>query len=597
MKRFSILASLLLAAGTLHAETPVFPKSELRPGLRGVTRTVMQGTNIVELETEVLGLAENYLGAGMDLIIAKLVDDKTRVTGAVHGMSGSPLYINGRMVGALSRRIAMMEKDGHCGYTPIEDMLYVRGQMDRPVRPRTVANPWRPAASLNSAWAATRPAACAPWLGIPVDVGSMNARLFSAVQTLWSGSRLMLAQGAGGGGSRQSQPGGDLQPGAAVAAAMAVGDLTFGGTGTLTWREGERVLAFGHPMDGLGDVAVPMCEAEIITTIGSYERPFKMANMRRMVGTVVQDRLSAIAGVVGKTPELGAYRIAVKWDDRPERVFEGRFHNHESSTPAVLATLLLKAVAQTDDLGEDATVQYHGALGIPGEPALKFDVFSSGTAEDLIDSVRGLAGRFARVYGQDFKEVQADRFEATVTVRSERNIAQLIDLRVSPQRAEAGGRVTARAVMRPRHGADFERVFTLALPDTLRSGDAVTVEVANAREFSVRDSGERADAPMFSFFVTGGPSGESARADSLTQLIERLNQLRPANQVECRASIPRPGVQMGSTRLDSLPASAAAQLQRAPTPVTAIDRSIIATDGAAAGMEVNGSISRTITIQ
>ncbi|MDD2676594.1 MAG: SpoIVB peptidase S55 domain-containing protein, partial [Methylacidiphilaceae bacterium] len=194
-------------------QEPIFPKSQLRPGMHGLTYTVLQGQKIEPLQTEILGIAKDYVGPGLDLIIAKLIDAKTATIGAVHGMSGSPLYVDGKLVGALSRRIASFEKDGHCGFTPIEDMLRVEQEpSSHPARPlpTQLREAWH--------WAEPRPLRGAmlraDYLGVPLSVGGLNpqvaARFLEALGL--RGTPVLAVPGGGtvtipGGGST-------LEPGA-----------------------------------------------------------------------------------------------------------------------------------------------------------------------------------------------------------------------------------------------------------------------------------------------------------------------------------------------------------------------------------------------
>ncbi|HEY8965958.1 MAG TPA: sporulation protein SpoOM, partial [Candidatus Methylacidiphilales bacterium] len=303
MKRLVLFLSLVLplaAPAQVPTPTRLIPTSEIKPGMHGVSYTVLQGSEIVPLDTEILGVAENALGPGYDLIIGKLVDPKSALVEAVHGMSGSPLYIDGRLAGALSRRLTQFEKDGHCGFTPIADMLRVEGPdgkgtfASRAAKGEASEPPFSVEGLLRGqiAGAVASPGFAA--LGVPLSVTGLSAELTGKVLKSFGMEASGWIPVSGGSRSEARLAKAELQPGSPVSAVLMTGDLAAAGTGTLTWRDGDRVLAFGHPMLGVGRSAWGLAPAEIITTIPSYLYPHKLANTGPVVGTIVQDRLSAV---------------------------------------------------------------------------------------------------------------------------------------------------------------------------------------------------------------------------------------------------------------------------------------------------------------
>ncbi|MEZ5406295.1 MAG: SpoIVB peptidase S55 domain-containing protein [Verrucomicrobiia bacterium] len=383
IKIFSLILFFLSAVCISRAEE-IFPASQIKAGMKGTTYTVLQGTNVVPLETEILGVSEDYLGPGKDLIIAKLVDEKTKLTGAVHGMSGSPLYIDGKLVGALSRRIAMFEKDGHCGFTPIADMLTIN-QKAKNVKIASHPKRFFPGYS----WLQNDEKS--GWLSVPLSMSGVSGYAKKIIDKIWEGSGFFMA--SGGGGRGQSQPGAELLPGAPVSVALLTGDLHMAGTGTVTWRQGDQLLAFGHPMFGWGDVELPLCEAEIVSTVPSYEMPYKLANVRRTVGTLTQDRLSAVGGVVGPMPTLPRYRVTVQWENQQSKVYEGNFVSHELLTPVILASLVGSVLLENDEASAKWSVALKGQLALKGHEPLNFDAFSSGNERDVMGLIFGVAQR------------------------------------------------------------------------------------------------------------------------------------------------------------------------------------------------------------
>ena len=520
-----------------------FPVSQIKPGMRGVTLTVLQGTNIVSLETEILGVAEDYLGPHKDLIIGRLVDEKTKLTGAVHGMSGSPLYIEGKLVGALSRRIAMFEKDGHCGFTPIADMFEV-GEKTNIL---TQAG-WQPRRLFpgNSVWDKTQTSS---WLSLPLSFGEISLYAKKVLEQMWGPLGFLIAE-AGGLGNEEKH-GGELQPGSPVAAAFLTGDLRMAGTGTLTWRKGNRILAFGHPIMNLGEVTLPMCEAEVISTIPSYFMPYKLANVRRVVGTVQQDRLSAIAGEIGKVPVMPRYRVKVQFGNGSVKVFEGHFVSNENVTPYILVSLIIKAIFGSNEIGGNCSVALRGQLGIEGKEPLNFDSFVSGKEDAAVNLAMEVARRVNGLYEQRLEKPKVNFFDISLQIQSQAKQLTIKSVRLEPQRPKLGQKVKAIVELKPDYGKAQEKSFLFEFPDEIRRGDEILIEVASGLAFSYQDELEGNQTKG----VSAWEGSNQEHSKTLEGLIEEWNQQRSVNELVVRMSNRRTGVQWQEKRLENLPSS------------------------------------------
>lgn len=557
------------------------PLEEVQPGMRGVVMTVLKGTNAEPVDAEILGIQHNGIGPGKHMLIGRLTDEKTRVTGAVHGMSGSPLYIDGKLAGALSRRVATFEKDGHCGFTPIEDMLetgsYLEGEERRPMK-LSMRRLFREGLLGKGV--------VSDWLALPLAVSGATGHALKMLQELWDGAGVILTSG-GGGGMESGKPGGALVPGAAVSAAFLTGDITMGGTGTLTWRDGDRILAFGHPMMGLGDVEIPMCEADIITTVPSYQRPFKMSNMRRTTGTVTEDRLSAIAGIVGPTPTLPPYRVRVDFEGRGPVEYRGNFVAHRDVTPSAVASLLVDSVMGSEHVGEKLTIHIRGAMRLRGVPALKLDAFSSGDGRVVMDAAIKMQGRLGRVFDQPFEEVEPEGLDLEVRVLQRRGEARVESVTLWPRQAGPGEKVRAEVVMTRRWSGEERIRFEFEVPEEARPGEVLEVEVNDERSFLARDSGQSSGGEGL-LSLSRSRRGGGPEPRSLGELVESMNMLGRDNVLMVRVLRNQQGVRDGTGRHEDVPASIAAVLRNGPSGVAAIGESVVAemrqeTDGAVAG--------------
>jgi hypothetical protein len=461
---------LLLGAGMLDAQpVPVFPLERLEPGMQGITRTVLQGTKIEDIKTEILGVQKSALGPGRDLIIGRLIDPRTEKTGAVHGMSGSPLYIEGKLVGALSRRISIFEKDGHCGFTPASDMFDVerRKGTEAPV-------PWESGRWLSrSDWKDMGFASAFPAFGqllaIPVPVrgwGGETARILGPIFDAIPGF-VPVASSSGGGGTGKKLP---LENGSPLAVLLADGDLSIAGTGTLTWTDGKRFMAFGHPMMGLGTTRLPVAGAEIITTIPSYYMPHKLANAGGPVGTMTQDRLSAISGTFLDPPAMVPYQIKRKHNDEPRPDLSGGMAAHPLLTPMLVALLMRNCLMDEQDVSEDFTLRISGSVRLKGLPPMVLDGLYSGPdgqrMEALFEQIFPLI-QLSRAFP---KQVEITGLELNMASFEKESTWTIMEAKPDRTRVKPGERVRLLVRLKNPSGKEQWVEPSLVVPEEVRGG-------------------------------------------------------------------------------------------------------------------------------
>lgn len=515
-------------------QEPVFPKSELRPGMRGLTYTVLQGNKIEPLQTEILGIAKDFVGPGLDLIIAKLIDAKTVTTGAVHGMSGSPLYIDGKLVGALSRRIASFEKDGHCGFTPIEDMLRVEQEpIPEPVRP--LPTPLRDAWRWGGPFPLRGSMLRADYLGIPLSIGGLNPKIAARfLEALGLRGTPLLAV-PGGGTTTIAGGGAALEPGAPLAAVMMTGDINISGTGTLTWRSGNRVLAFGHPMFGFGKSDLPMAAAEVVTTVPSYETPYKLTNVGRVVGTILEDRLSAIGGEVGQIPKLASYRFERSHRGRPLPTLRGEFVSHPLLTPLVVNLAMGQIFSATDSFGRSFTLSVDGLVHFRNLPSLHLRGIYSGEDGDIVAAIQEMVRPLHLLFQQPWVEPVVESIEMKTSSTEEEENWGIERASVDNPRYPPGSTIWVNVILQERHGRRLSRRVPLDLPIGLHD-QPVAIRVSSGRTLDSRA------------LLRKAPSAESAE-----ELVALLNDQHPDDKLYVQAVTESAGLVSEASDLPALP--------------------------------------------
>lgn len=534
----ALAAFLFLLLRPAHA-VETMPVSELKPGMHGITYTVLQGTKIEPIETEVIGVVHNHLGAGMDLIICKLVDPKTALTEAVHGMSGSPLYIDGKLVGALSRRITLFEKDGQCGFTPIADMLKVGEKIDGPSYAGFRRND---STESKATLAAVQKFFPGQESGVKLESYTMPLAVSGVDPVVWQ--KVAVAMGMdgnqflavpGGGQTKVGLGPETLVPGAPVAAVMMTGPVSMAGTGTLTWREGNRIVAFGHPMFGEGETEFPMASAEIVTTLPSYYYPFKMSNTGPIIGTITQDRSSAIAGVVGPIPKLASYRVERTSNGKPRPVLAGEFMPHPLLSPMLIAGAFEGGLTDNDDISRTFWLHVTGELRFVGHKSLKLDGVYSGEDTDLVASLLQILRPVTMLYRQPYERLRAESLSVKLDVTDKPKVLQIASVHADRSTCKPGDTIGLSVELIPLYGERSWEHLTVKLPDNLKSG-TVGIRVSSADSLNEKTLQRDFDATR-----------------NVEEMISLLNRRRMQDQLFVQVFTRTPGVVVADRELPSLP--------------------------------------------
>ena len=324
------------------------------------------------------------------------------------------------------------------------------------------------------------------------------------------------------------------------------GDITVAGTGTLTWREGNKIVAFGHPMTGIGPSAWGMAPAEIITTIPSYQKPYKLSNVGPVVGTIVQDRASAIAGVVGAMPPMASYEIERVEAGVPLSTLRGKFVLASTTAPGLVAAALAGAETEGNEAGRTLTLRAEGELTFQGLPPLKIEGFYSGRDGEVSDSLAALAAPIQLLYQQDWAKPVAVALHVRLTRTPELHVWTIEDARLDARHYEPGGLVSLSVGLRSRYGAREERKISLRLPESLRpGGEPLAVRVVDAD--TLNDSLLRKAA---------------ATLDSTSGLIDLLNRRCARNRLYVEIVGEEPGRIVGNREMPALPPSVLSVLDR-----------------------------------
>jgi len=409
MHRIAFLIGLVCASCAIAqpANAPLVELDELTPGMKGEVWTVFRGTEPEPFEVEITGIVRNALGPGKSLILCQLTDERVQKMGAVAGMSGSPLYVDGKLAGALSYQVQKFETVRYAGFTPIGDLLEVgqKSEVYAAQQSNKTGSLTRVSADTNDGFRPLSPV---------FAFGGVSPRVVDWLKPQFAelGLQVSALGGSTIGSEKSSAANEPLRAGDAVAVAIASGDITLAATGTVSYVNGDQVVAFGHPMLSLGNVSLPMARAEIVTILPSNESSLKVANTGEIIGTIDQDRLSAVAGRLGPGPEMIPVEITIAPSDGVERSLNFRAVRHPQLTPLAIGTGAAQAVLGSNDAGL--------ANGARLVAEFEFEGDESVTTEMLFGGVQGVMqglGDFARDVSALLQNPYASVFPSAIRVK------------------------------------------------------------------------------------------------------------------------------------------------------------------------------------
>jgi hypothetical protein len=604
---------LPLCAADLAPEPPrigkvqVFKTSDLRPGMRGTAWTVFSGTTPEPIPVEILGLWKNQWGPRQDIILAKL-GGKAERTNVAGGMSGSPVYIDGKLVGAVALRLSVFSPDAICGITPAELMLEI-DDLDRS-RPTDARTP-------DKALARSEVAVPGDLLAQAVAVGALpslprQAQMMVPIETplMFSGFHenvlrnfgplfeqlgITVAQGGAASAVYTAKPAdgwqNSLRPGDPVAGVLVSGDMSITGLGTVTYNDGQHVLAFGHPFFNLGPVDMPMSKGEVLMTLASQFQPNKFANATEIVGALHQDRHSGIMGVPGQESDMIPVTVRVRsFGDnnavRNQKDFRFNVFVQQKWTPYLMMVTLFNSLSELNEFKDEATYRLTGDVELKGGPDLSLSTMQA-SGEMPMPAPMVLAGwwgdKFNRLYLNAVNSPAVKRVNVTVDLLPERRVASIENAWLATPEARPGDDVALKVFLRPYRGESIERDFTLKIPAGLAKGEHKIM-------LSDADTINRMQtvAGMVNHYI------------DLPQTVSLINQERSNNKLYVSLLESSPTAYYDDKTLPSLPASVLNVMQS----VRGSNRSLITSpDSASEQMSlpfdyvVTGSYSLKITVK
>jgi len=463
-------------SSTAPLNAPIMSVDQVRPGMKGVAYTVFQGTQPEPMEVEILGVLRDVNGPKSDIILVRLRGEKPEYSGVVAGMSGSPVYVDGKLLGALAFRIGQFSKEPIAGVTPIADMLEISELDHRPPAETLPASAKvRPETAKTSAPGDTTGLNQFRDLLVPIDTpmvfSGFSEETLHRFAPQFAAAGVTPVSGIGSADPTAHDPA-PLVPGSAVSAVLIEGDMNVAATCTVTYVDAERVLACGHPLLQFGMVDLPMTKAEVVATLASPLNSFKIVNTTEAVGSFVQDRHTGILGRLGKTPEMIPVTLAVRGGSKPKQ-FHYQVLNNAKLTPVAVMATVFNSLQGVNEYGEEITYRMQGTIKVRGYPEVTLqNMFApfDGSTPTAAAVAMSLGDHFGRIFDNPYVTPDITGVNLEFDLAHERRWARLESARTDVTEARPGDDIIIESVLRPYRGERIVRQIPIKVPTSTPKG-------------------------------------------------------------------------------------------------------------------------------
>ncbi len=568
----------------------IFPLDQLRPGMMGTAFTAFEGNVPEPFPVEIIGRLKNLWGPGQDIIMAK-VGGRAAKTGVAGGMSGSPVYIDGKLLGAISLRFGAFLNDPMAGITPIGLMLEInekdgtRPGVMQATAPSKLPLSTEMRAMLDPTRAGSGDAYLTP-IETPVAFAGFNEGVMQ--QFAQTFRELGLNPVAGGASSKlatteipkdPAELAAALPPGAPVSMVLLDGDLSIASGCTVTYNDLKHVLICGHPFLDFGKVEMPMATADVVTTLGSTFQPTKVLNAELPVGAFVQDRHSGMLGMLGQKAHMIPVEATVHSGSK-SKTYHYQIFQNAKFTPFVLVLAAYNTITGLNEFGEDTTYRTHANFTMQGYPDVNLDQLYAAPENSPVPGPLALSfwlgDRFGRIFNNSFEAPDVTGIKLDFDLLPERRSATIEHVWLDKTEARPGDELSGRVFLQPYRGDPITKDFKLRIPLTAPKGELRI-------QFSDADYVNR----YHNFLLLQN------RAQSLGQIVNLLNQEQANGRLFITMMQTSPTALVEDKILPSIPSSVASVMDNARatnrpafTGESVVDQQTISLDHVLQGMQI-----------
>ncbi len=527
---------------------PVFPLSQVQRGMHGTAYTVFEGSKPEPIDVEILGVLHDAIGPGKDMILVRLRGEKAEYIGVASGMSGSPVYIDGKLLGAIGFRIGQFTRQPIAGVTPIQQMLEVLGENKEKINtyenyvspdklPPSIQIPVQPSA-IHTGTGLLQPIATQ----VAFDGFSLAAIDLFQQHVPWLG--LTPVSGLGGASPNEADPA-PVVAGSAISAIIVSGDFNMAATCTVTYVDAKHLLACGHPITHFGDISLPMTKAVVVATVASSLDPMKIINTTQTVGSFTEDRQSGILGVFGKQAHMIPVTMTFHGVANAH-TYHFAVAEHPRLTSAALVSTVYQAMQDMNSYNDPATYNLHGEITLTGYPAVRIDQWiAPGSQPASLAAALAVAQRFDSIFSNPRALPPIESVSLSLDSMPGQHSAQLADANVLTSTVHAGDSITVETVLHPYRQPQRIVRMAVQLPKTLVPGP-IRLLVSDGTTLD------------HTLHLIPNPA---APPPDLNETIVRLNELHPTNQLYVTLLAPVPQASLQGKNLPAVPLSMANVLQ------------------------------------
>ena len=518
--------------------------------MRGSGRTVFQGNQIEEFQVEILGVLEN-VGPKESLILARLSGGPLDHTGVMQGMSGSPVYIDGKLAGAVAMAFPFA-KDPIAGIRPIEDMVRAAGPSSSPAAPASQGQ--RAALAFGEKDLTRR--IPRPDAGMPAGAAGESRMIDIATPMSFGGfSRVTLdafgpqlralglepRQGITAGAKIEGPMGkpADLKPGSMISVQLMSGDLSVGADGTVTHIDGNRVYAFGHRFLAIGSTDLPFARSEVITLLANTNTSFKLSSAREWMGTISQDHNTAVSGELGRRAAMVPVSVSVSHNTKPMESYQMQMVDDPLLSPLLIQMAVFSTIDATERTVGASSIRITGEIEFQNAPApVRLNNMFAGDNGSAMQVSLSAAIPIAYVLQSGFDGLRLKKIALHLEASDRKKQVTIDGISVSRHEIRAGEKVTLNVVLAGENGAETKCPVEYQVPIGAEPGTLY---------FTVAD-GNTANIADFRQILGVNPH-------SASQLIATVNNLHPNTKVYVRVWRADPAFQLEGADLPDPPAS------------------------------------------
>jgi hypothetical protein len=583
MKVFFVVWMFLASCQIFSQPAQFFPLSDVKPGLKGVAKSVFSGTKPSEYNVEIFGVLEGGIGPKQDMIIGRLSGGEADRTFVFAGMSGSPVYVDGKLLGAISYSFPF-SKEPICGITPISQMISIFEKNPNVAKladsPKSIsgkelssltlsANRFRTSSNetviSNSNFPSLLGQTIRP-IAVPLTFGGFSQETLNQFSPQLLSAGLMPVSSIGGTAKVTPMKTIDdktLLGGSSVSFQLSRGDMSIAAAGTVTYRDGEKIYAFGHPWLSLGSSDLPMSESHVVTVVPNLNNSFKLDVPDSLVGTMTQDRSTGVFGKLGQMPKMIPVKLNVKTSRGNSETYNFEIAKDDFLSPILVNISIANALQATERGLGDATVKVNGKINIKGQEPITIERrFSNGQATGF--AAGSMAVPMSVLLGSGFQAVEITNINVDLVSNDGTKTALLEKIILDRAEVKPGETFGIKAFLRSDTGEFFIQNFTMKVPEETPAGTLlVTLGDGNSAN---QTSASRQFVPK-----------------TLAELIQNINKVRKNDRFYAQLSRVTNGAIIGSSELPNLPPSVLATINNdrtaggiSPTVLTTIAEQEIA---------------------